>query len=166
MRAVAWVDGKKNNRWEFGLRLPQPRGDLRARLRQSTARKSSNRSWRAACASSPLPREPSPARSCPSLEPGVYKVEWKAVSARHPQGKRRFHLQGRRVELVPIRSAQLWRTWGEREQAKGRPERELTFGEFVDETGMRDEVRAQFLRIANGEIPRGLMEESKPNVTR
>jgi hypothetical protein len=47
--------------------------------------------------------------------------------------------------------AQLWKTWGEREQAKGRPERELTFGEFVDETGMRDEVRAQFVRFAHGE---------------
>jgi len=55
--------------------------------------------------------------------------------------------------------ALLWKTWGEREQAKGRPERELTFGAFVDETGMRDEVRAQFLRIANGETPRGLIAD-------
>jgi hypothetical protein len=28
-------------------------------------------------------------------------------------------------------SAQLWDRWVEREQAKGRPERELTFGEFL-----------------------------------
>ena len=54
---------------------------------------------------------------------------------------------------------QQWEAWAEREQAKGRPERELTFGEFVDETGMRDEVRAQFLRIANGETPRGLIAD-------
>jgi hypothetical protein len=47
--------------------------------------------------------------------------------------------------------AQLWNAWVEREQAKGRPEPELTFGKFLDESGMRDEVRAQFVRFANGE---------------
>jgi len=47
--------------------------------------------------------------------------------------------------------AQLWNAWVEREQAKGRPELQLTFGKFVDESGMRDELRAQFVRFANGE---------------
>ena len=47
--------------------------------------------------------------------------------------------------------AQQWNSWVEREQGKGRPERELTFGEFVGETGIRDEVRAQFLRFGNRE---------------
>jgi hypothetical protein len=47
--------------------------------------------------------------------------------------------------------AQQWQEWVECEQRKGRPKRELTFGEFVGETGIRDEVRAQFLRFANGE---------------
>ena len=45
--------------------------------------------------------------------------------------------------------AQQWNSWVE--QGKGRPERELTFGEFVGETGIRDEVRAQFLRFGNRE---------------
>jgi hypothetical protein len=46
--------------------------------------------------------------------------------------------------------AQLWKAWVEREQVKGRPELELelTFGKFLDESGMRDEVRAQFVRFA------------------
>jgi hypothetical protein len=47
--------------------------------------------------------------------------------------------------------AQLWKVWVEREQDKGRPERELTFGEFVGENGMRDGLQAQFVRFADGE---------------
>jgi hypothetical protein len=46
---------------------------------------------------------------------------------------------------------------GEREQANGRPEWELTYAEFVDETGMRGRLGAQFVAFATGEISRDLI---------
>ena len=61
--------------------------------------------------------------------------------------------------------ALLWKTWGEREQAKGRPERELTLGQFLGESGLkRDWLRMIGYTLAPIEIVSPLSAERDPGM--